>query len=148
MLIIIKVLKHITSLRSIALGDNNISKEMCDELALAIQANKHLEEVHLYNANLKSSVIVILESLCNILTLKILNISDNHMPPETGEALASVILHNTRLRELNLNNNNLDEEVVKVAEALKHTASLIKLNLSNNNISKTVSHELALAIKS
>ena len=148
MLNIMKILKQVTSFKSIDLGNNNLSKEVSDELALAIQANNDLEELHLYNANLKSSAVVILKSLCNISTLKILHLSDNNMPPETGEALASVILCNTGLQELNLINNNLDEEVLRVAEVLKCIASLRKLYLSKNNISKTVSHELALAIKS
>ena len=148
MLVIIKVLKHITSFRLICLGNNNISTEVAHELAFTIQANKHLEELHLYNANLKSSAIVILQSLHNISTLRILNINDNNIPPEAGEALASVILHNTKLQELHLRNNNLGEEVVKVAQALQHISSLRKLNISKIAISEKVSSEIALAIKS
>ena len=143
-----KDLKHISSLRSLDLSNNNISKEVADELALAISVNKQLEEMQLYNSNLTSSATVILQSLSTISTLKFLNISKNQITEEAGEAIASVILHNTRMEEFYVNDNNLGEGTLYVAKALQQITSLKSLGLGNNNITKEATNELALAINS
>ena len=148
MLIVAKALQHISSLKSLDLGYNNISKEVSDELALAIAANEQLEEVRLYNNNLDSSAIVIFHALSTISALKLINMENNQITKEAGEALASVVLHNMGLQELYLASNNLGEGLLDVARALQHITSLKMLSLSNNNISNEVSRELALAIKS
>ena len=148
LLTITKALKHITSLTSLDFGNNNISKEAADELALAIRSNKHLTELHMYNCNLKSSAVVILQSLSNVSTIKLLNVNDNQMPPQAAKTLASVIMCNTRLEKLYLRDSNLSEGILEVAKALQHITSLKSLDLSKNNISNEVSVELAVAIKS
>ena len=148
MLIIIKALQQITSLRSINLGNNNMSKEASGELALAIQSNKHLEELWLYNNNLKFSAIAILQSLSTISNLKYLNINNTQITNEACEALASVVLLNKGLEELHLTNNNLGEGLLILTKALQHITSLRSIDLGNNNLSKEASGELALAIQS
>ena len=65
-----------------------------------------------------------------------------------GKTLASVLLSNTRIEELNLDENNLGEGTFLVAKALQQITSLKSLNLGNNKIPKEVSGELALAILS
>ena len=146
MLTVAKALQHISSLRSLDLGNNNISEEVAGELALAISANECLEKMRLYNSKLTSSAIVILQSLSNITTLKYLNIKNNQITEEAGEALASVVMHNTRLEELHVSGNNLGKGMLTVAKALQHISSLRSLDLGNNNISEEVAGELALAI--
>ena len=114
-----KSLQQITGLRLLNWSNDNISKSFSDELALAIKVNKHLEQLQLCNSNLKSSAIVILESLNAISALKLLNISDNQITDEAGEALASVVLHNKGLEELHLNNNHLGVGALPVVNALQ-----------------------------
>ena len=75
---IAKALQHLTSLRSLNLGSNNIPKESCGELVLAIKSNIHLEELWLHGNNLRSSSVTILQSLSTLSTLKLLNINNNH----------------------------------------------------------------------
>ena len=146
MLIVAKALEHISSLRSLAMGNNYISKEVADKLALAISANENLEEIRLYNSKLSSSATVILQSLSTISTLKYLNINDNQITEEAGEALASAVMHNAGLKELHLSGNNLGERMLIVAKALEHISSLRSLDMGNNYISKEVADKLALAI--
>ena len=148
LLYVAKALQHISSLRSLDLGNNNISKEVSDEIALAITANKYLEEMRLYNINLKSSAIVILQSLSIISTLKLLNLNDNQITEEAGEPLASVILCNPGIEELHLRNNNIAGGLIIVAKALQHVTLLKSIDVSNNNIPKEVSNELTLVIES
>ena len=145
MLEVSKALQHITSLKSIDLGNSNISKEASVELASAIKVNKDLEKLELCNTNLKSSAVVILQALSTISTIKSLNISDNQITEEADEALASVILHNTNLEELYLGGNNLNN-VFRVINALQHIQSLRSINLGNCNISKEALGEVATAI--
>ena len=143
-----KALQHITTLRILGLGNNKIPQEACDELALAIKSNKHLEILGLNDNNLHSSANVILNSLTIITTLTVLSLSKNQITEEAGEALASVIMHNTGLEELHLNGNSLGVGTLKVAKALQHITTLKKLGLGNNKIPQEACDELALAIKS
>ena len=143
-----KALQHITTLRILDLGNNNIPQKACDELALAIKSNKHLKKLGLSDNNLHSSAIVILNSLAAITTLKVLGLENNQITQEADEALASVIMHNTGLEELYLNDNNLRAGTLKVAKALQHITTVRILGLGNNNIPQEACDELALAIKS
>ena len=143
-----KSLQHIATLKMLSLSSNNIPQEACEELALAIKSNEHLEKLWLSNNNLYSSAIVILNSLATIATLTVLDLNNNQIPQEAGEALASVIMHNTRLEELYLDSNNLAVGTMKVAKSLQHITTLKVLSLDNNNITQEGSEELALAIKS
>ena len=148
MLIVTKALQQITSLRSIDLGNNNLSKEASVKLALAIQSNKHLEKLWLHNNNLKSSADAILQSLSTISTLKLLNINNTQTTHEAAEALASVVTHNTGLEKLDLSNNNLGEGMLVVTKALQQITSIKSLDLSNTNISKEASGEILLVVES
>ena len=148
MLVVTKALQQITSLRSTDLGNINISKEASDELALVIQSNKHLEKLCLYNNNLKCSAITILQSLSTISTLKYLNIDNTQTTDEDGEALASVVIHNTGLEELYLNGNNLGEGMLVVTKALQQITSLRSIDLGNTKISEGASSEIPHIVKS
>ena len=146
---IAQALQHITTLTMLSLDDNNIPQEACNELALAIKTNKHLKKLWLSNSNLRSSVIVILNSLTTITTLTVLGLDNNQITQEADEVLASVIMHNTGLEELYLRDNNLGAGALKIAKALQCITTLRILWLSNNNnIPQEACDELALAIKS
>ena len=143
-----KSLQHITTLKTLNLSSNNIPQEAFEELALVIESNKQLEKLWLNDNNLHSSANVILNSLATITTLTMLDLNNNQIPQEAGEALASVIMHNTILEELYLHSNNLGIETIKVAKSLQHITTLKTLNLSSNNIPQEAFEELALVIES
>ena len=146
MLEVAKSLQHITGLRLLNLCNNNISESFSGELALAIKVNEHLEQLQLWSSNLKSSAVVILESLNTISTLKVLNISDIQITKEASEALATAILHNKGLEELHLSNSNLGEGALQVVNALQQITSLKVLDLDNCNLPKEICGELTHAI--
>ena len=143
-----KALQHITTLKMLNLSNNNIPQEASEELALGIKSNNQLEKLWLNDNNLHSSANVILNSLTTITTLTVLGLNNNQISQEAGEALASVIMHNTRLEELYLDSNNLGIGTVKVAKSLQHITTLRVLSLDNNNIPQEACEELALGIKS
>ena len=145
---IAKSLQNITKLRVLSLDNNNIPQEASEELALAIKSNEQLEKLWLNDNDLHSSAIVILNSLNTITTLTMLDLNNNQMPQEAGEALASVIMHNTGLEEVYLHDNNLGIGTLKVAKSLQHITTLKMLSLASNNIPQEASEELALAVKS
>ena len=146
---VVKYLQHITTrLRVLSLDNNNIPPEASEELALAIKSNEQLKKLWLIDNNLQFSANIILNSLATITTLTVLDLSNNQIPQEAGEALASVIMHNTGLEELHFDSNNLDIGTVKVAQALQHITTLKILNMDKNNIPQGACNELALAIKS
>ena len=146
MLEVVESLRHITALRSSDLCNNNISESFSGELALAIKVNERLEQLQLYNNNLKSSAVVILKSLNTISTLKVLDISDNQITKEAREALTTAILHNKGLEELYLSNSNLGEGALQVVNALQQITSLKVLDLGNCNLPKEICGELAHVI--
>ena len=89
-----------------------------------------------------------MQSLSTISTLKLLNINNTQTTDEAGEALASVVIHNTGLEELHVSDNNLGKGMLIIYKALKQITSLRSIELENINISKEVSGKLALAIQS
>ena len=129
-----KALQHITTLKMLDMSNNNIPQEVSRELAVAIESNQLLTKLWLSNNNLQSSTNVILNSLATLTTLTVLVLNNNQIPHEAGEALASVIMHNTRLEELYLRSNNLGIGTVKVAKSLQHITTVKILSLSINNI--------------
>ena len=147
MMEIAKALQQITFLELINLSSNNIPREVCHEIALAIEVNINLKKVYLHNNILGSSIIDILNALCKISTLKVLGLDDNLMPQETGETLASIITQNTGLEELHLNNNNLGIGSVEIAKALQEITSLKSLDLGKNKVPYELSDKLAFVIK-
>ena len=80
--------------------------------------------------------------------MTVLDLSNNQITQEAGKALASVIMHNTRLEELYLDCNSLGIGTVKVAKSLQHITTLRVLSLDNNYIPREACNEVALAIKS
>ena len=129
-----RALQHIKLLLSVNLGNNNVPKEASGKLAHAVKSNKCLERLWLYDNNLGSSAFIILQALCTISSLKVLNINNNQIGKAGGEVLVSVIKNNTGLRELNISNSNIQNSVMKISEALQGNTTIDTLNLSNNNL--------------
>ena len=149
---VIRALQHLKQLKALFLGNANLTtivkKEWSEELACAIECNRYLEMLSLPNNDLQFLATVIFQSLSTISTLKFLDVQHNKLTKEAGKTIASVLHSNTRIEELNLDENNLGEGTFLVAKALQKITSLKSLNLGNNEIPKEVSGELALAILS
>ena len=146
--VVLQALKTFYHLQKLNLNCNYMSEEVVHDLADVISNNNCLEELQLYNNNLGSSAVVILQALTRISGLTVLNLSCNNMSENVVNDLASVIKNNPYIEELFLDHNNLQSPVVVVLQALKRTSHLKNLNLNGNNMSAKVVNDLADAIKS
>ena len=97
---IAKALEHIRTLEVLDISNNNIPRSASTAISTIINLNTSLREFYIAGNNLKSSVIVILECLSGISSLQKLDLKNNHISMEAGEALASVVTCNTGLEEL------------------------------------------------
>ena len=143
---VVKGLSTLLSLTVLDLGDNNLSDEMGMELAKNFQSNCALEELHLGNNNFKDSILNILQSLAHVSKLKVINFENIALSEEACDRLVSVLLNNTKLEELYLQNTNLRIKAVDVLNALK-TTSLNTLDLSCNNLPQDVNIALSDVIR-
>jgi len=124
-----------------------MSEKVVDDLAKVIKSNGKLQELRLSSNNLQSPVVVILQALKAISSLKVLSLNRNNMSEKVVNDLADVIKSNVRLEELHLDYNNLQSSAVVVLQALKAISSLKILNLKSNNMSGKVVDDLADVIK-
>lgn len=112
--------RHLTVLD---LSNNSLSADESIQLADVVQQNIWLEELVLKYNNLKSSVIVIFQSLLNTESLRILDIENNDIDETAGESLADVI-RNTELEELYISDNNFGKGLLSVVKGLQSISSL------------------------
>ena len=140
-------LKDAYALKVINLVDCRMSEKVAKELETALM-NKHLLKTLVLDGNyLKSSgVITISKSLRCISTITLLNLYDNQLTEEAGEAVASIILSNTKLESLYLGRNKLKTGALQVISALKNISTLKVLDFNDNYITECVADELAIAL--
>ena len=146
--VILQALKGVSSLKKLDLGSNNMSSKVVDDLAGVIKSNACLEELHLYNNNLQSSAVVILQALKDSIHLKKLDLGGNDLSGKLANDLADVIKHNVCLEELYLFNCNLQSSTVVILRALQSNSNIKKLDLGNNDLSKGVVVNLVNVIRS
>ena len=145
--VILQALKGVSNVKVLDLSDNNMSEEVASDLADVIKNNVRLEELHLFNNELQSCCIVILQALKRNSNLKTLNLNDNNMTGKVVYDLADVIANNTSLEGLYLRGNNLQSSAGVILQALKGVSNVKVLDLSDNNMSEEVASDLADVIK-
>ena len=103
-----------------------ITDEAVDELASVLLRNVSLQEFNLsYNDFYQHQIatIRIFKGMKNISSLKIINISHNMITDEAADDLATVLLYNTCLKEINLSFNCLSTlSAIKIFEGMKDTS--------------------------
>ena len=86
-------------------------KEVSDEIALVIECNQCLMTLELDGNDLQYSSLSVLSSQCSQLT------------EDAVEYISSIILNNTGMNELYLNDNNIGKGVLHIDEALQNLIS-------------------------
>ena len=148
--IIISLSVIIKPLIALDLGYSNINKEAAVELARALNCNNVLEQLWLRGNVLSADgAAVILSSLQNITTLRVLDLSYNNISSRSANGIAAVINSNHFLEQLWLDGNMLmTTGVVIIASALKKHSNLRLLSLSNNEITEDAVEEISAIVKS
>jgi len=126
---------------------SNLSEKNASVLANAV-LNQPLLEVFVLEGNNfdVSGIIIILKSLSNLNTIKLLNLDSTSITEEAADAVAQVILSNHRLEQLYLGCNKLCAGGIKVARALQASSNLSILDLNDNEMSADVADELGSAL--
>ena len=143
--IILSLSTVIETLTVLDLEYSNIKKEAAVTLAESLNYNNILEQLWLRGNMLGADgAAVILTSLQNISTLRILDLSYNNISSISANGLAAVINSNHFLEQLWLDGNMLmTAGVVIIASVLKRHSYLILLSLSNNGISEDAAEEIS-----
>ena len=140
----------IKMLKVLDLGYSNINKEAAVKLATALNCNNVLEQLWLRGNVLGADgAAVILTSLQNITTLRVLDLSYNNISSTSANGIAAVINSNHFLEQLWLDGNMLmTTGVVIIASALKKYSNLRLLSLSNNEITEDAAEEISAIVNS
>ena len=140
----------IKKLKVLDLEYSNIGEYAAAELAIALFYNDALEQLWLRgNVLCDDGAAVILNSLQNLKTLLILDLSYNNISIESSDAIAAVINSNNSLEQLWLDGNCLlNNGVVRIADALQGHSRLKLLSLCSTGITEHVAEEISAVIKS
>ena len=147
---VISSLQIIRTLKAINLENNNIDEDAATELAGHLHCNNILEQLWLRGNELHDKgASVILQSLYNLSTLLILDLSFNHLSNQSADGIAVVIGNNCLLQQLWLDGNDLlTRGVVRIASTLKKLSSLRILSLCSNGITDYAAEEISNVITS
>ena len=145
--VILKALKEKPVLRELYLNNNLMTEKAAKDLADVIKSNRNLENLHMGENKLGSSAVMILQALQAHSRLKDLNLSNNNLTGHIAKDLATTIKNNSGLEGLYLYDNSLQTSVAIIIEALKESSALTKLYLNNSLMTEEVAEDLAAVIK-
>ena len=145
---IAQALSQISTLTTLNLHENGMTKDVACSLAAALKSNHSMTTLKLSCNKLETDGFkIISQSLRELKLLQVLYINSNQITEQAAEDIASVILSNSELKELYLSNNDLQDGLITIAESLQSTSKLEKLILNDNNMSENVADALAVALK-
>ena len=149
------VLKDANSLKKLSFCYNDFVKttaKSVDAVYGSSYATHHhntaLVEFNLrYNNFPPSDIIEIMKELKDISTLKVFDVSNNCIPEEAGDYIASILFHNTTLEELHLSCTSLHSAgIIDVMKGLKNISTLRVFDISKNGISDEAADIIASAL--
>ena len=138
---------HLSNLTAFNISHNNITIEAADDIATFLSHNTKLQALDISCNNLQEfgyrKVFKVLQSVSVLTSLKI---SDSNGIREAADGLATVLLHNPDLRELDLNCNHLSStDAITIFEGIKKVAKL-ELSTDNNMITDYAVNSVATAL--
>ena len=149
--IVCKAISTLKNLKTLNFSNNSITDEAAEELAIFLLHSTSLQGLDLsYNNISMSGAVRIFKAIRYIKNLTI-DISHNAIPNETTDKLATMMLHNTSLRVLdisnfykpvlqsipvlNINSNVINEIISELVITLLNSTELKKLDVSYNCLS-------------
>ena len=134
----------IKTLSVLKLSNCHFINKATRKLATLLLCNAELKEIDLSHNDLSTLDIIIIftEGLKNISGLVAINISHNMITDEATENIATVLSHNTKLKELDLSYNHLSAlGAIKIFKEMKHISNLIALYISHNMITDEAAND-------
>ena len=134
--VILEAVKQV-GIKTIAISDNNLSKEICDIFASLIACNGELQCVEVSNCNLqKLEIVNITKALEKCKELRSLDFSNNVITDDVVTNIAVLIEKCHLIKDLRLQNCQLQYAGIKqIAEAMVNKPCLSCIDLSDNPIS-------------
>ncbi|XP_048012887.1 NACHT, LRR and PYD domains-containing protein 12-like isoform X2 [Megalobrama amblycephala] len=113
---LIRLSPVIKASRRALLNNCNLTDKSCSAMATVLESNTNLKELNMNNNKLQDSGVKLLcTGLMNIkCKLEILRLNDCNLTDKSCSALAAVLGSDTSLKELNMNNNKLQDSGVKI----------------------------------
>ena len=147
-MIIVKALQNISTLKKLYINDNNILDEAADDIAAVLSCNTELQELDISNNCFRSAgIMMIVKALQNISTLKKLYINDNNILDEAADDIAAVLSCNTELQELDISNNCFRSEgIMTITKPLQNMVALTKLCIGDYNLSDFATDSIAVVV--
>ena len=124
-----------SNLTKIDLSNNNIDNQTVSELSVFLSHYTKLEELNLANNNLQTTGAIELFKNLTCITLKIINISGNHITIGASSRIAKTLSMNKKLQEVDMSCNTLKEVGVREILSSINISNVTKLNISDNMIS-------------
>ena len=146
--IILQALADNRHLEVLDLNSNNMTEVVTKDLANVIKNNLGLKQLCLFDNDLSTSGVVILQALTEHMNLEILDLGKNNMTGQVAVALAKVLKNNLRLRQLYLSDNDLRSSAVVILRAITEHLQLEILDLCGNNMTEQVTEDIVSVIKS
>ena len=123
---------------------------ICNDINVAANTsgNACLQELYICGNNLQATDgEAIAKALHGICTLTKIHFASNSVSDEATYDIATVIYHNTKLKEIKISGSELPiAGTIKIMKALQRIYTLKKLYLNNNNITTKVAHDIAAVI--
>ena len=145
---IAKGLQNSSTLSLLNISNNSIGEEAADDIATVLSCNNNLRILCLDNNSFKTvGMIKIAKALQNVSTFAKFNISHNRAGEEAADDIATVLSHNTNLKEVYLQDNGFKTVgMIKIARGLQNVSTLTALNISNNNIGEEAADDIATVL--
>ena len=139
---IFNALKNIFTLTSVNISHNWITNEAADDIGAVLSQNIYLKELYLANNYLESNgIITLCKGMNKILYLTNLDMSCNKITDEAAQDVATFILVNHHLKELNLSDNLI--QAPGATTILSNCLHLTKINICKNAITDEAANTIA-----
>ena len=141
-------LEKISNLQMFKFSNNNIDREMANDIAVVLTYTNNLQRIDLSKNNLQSAgAITIAKALKNTKTLISIDLSSNNISEEAADDIAAVLSQNIELQILDMGVNHLQTTgVIKIMRALHSTVTITSLCLSKNDIRKEAADNIATVL--
>ena len=139
---------NLSKLIKFNISHNGITIDAVDDIGALLSHNTKLQKLDLSGNDLQElGYKRIFKSLQIISNLSLLKVSYSSVVNEAADQLATLLLHNIFLRELDLRYNNLStSDAVKIFSGLKNISNLVTIDISHNMITDEAAEIIATVL--